>query len=284
MTDAHTSRTRGDLCPGVLRPWPAEDGLLVRLRLVGGHLSGPELKALFEVSERFGDGAVHLTSRANLQVRGFAVADCLSEDVVSAIEATGLLPSRSHELIRNILMSPQSGFHGGRVDLRPIARALDRCLLADPEMSRLPGRFLFVLDDGRGDLVDHACDLGLVALDAQRAQLRIGEHWGAVVDLNDGAPELVGLARAFLRRRSDGPSAPWHVRELGEPLTSTADRDVDVPRSSARLPYGRVGGGVHHEVTDALLTRTSAAHLLDKPVLVVTPWRGVFVPESPEQQ
>ena len=30
------SRTRGDLCPGALRPWPADDGLLIRLRLIGG--------------------------------------------------------------------------------------------------------------------------------------------------------------------------------------------------------------------------------------------------------
>lgn len=42
MTDTHAGeayrRARGDLCPGALRPWPADDRMLVRLRMVGGHL------------------------------------------------------------------------------------------------------------------------------------------------------------------------------------------------------------------------------------------------------
>src|SRR5690348_6317728 len=124
VPSAPAPRTRGDLCPGVLRPWPADDGSLVRLRLVGGHLTGPQLSALLDVAERFGDGAVHVTSRANLQVRGLD-SDPLPEHIVVAFEQTGLLPSRTHELVRNILVSPQSGFSGGRADLREVAADLD---------------------------------------------------------------------------------------------------------------------------------------------------------------
>ena len=64
-----TERTRGDLCPGVFRPWPADDGALVRLRLPGGHLSRTTLLSLVAVAEQYGDGRVHLTTRANLQLR-----------------------------------------------------------------------------------------------------------------------------------------------------------------------------------------------------------------------
>ncbi|MGL5909052.1 MAG: hypothetical protein ACRCZP_03560, partial [Phycicoccus sp.] len=64
------TRTRVDRCPGVSRPWPATDGLLVRLRLVGGAVSHRSLRALLGVAERFGDGRLHVTSRANLQLRG----------------------------------------------------------------------------------------------------------------------------------------------------------------------------------------------------------------------
>ena len=58
---AITYRKRSDRCPGALRPWPAEDGLLVRLRLIGGRISATSLRSLMSVAEEFGDGRVHLT-------------------------------------------------------------------------------------------------------------------------------------------------------------------------------------------------------------------------------
>lgn len=284
VTSTHVPRTRGDRCPGVFRPWLADDGLLIRLRLVGGHLTGAQLRALFDIAERFADGDVHVTTRANLQVRGFTTTGALSDEAIAAIEAAGLVPSRGHELIRNILVSPQTGFSGGRADLRPVATELDSRLLADDRVRRLPGRFLFVLDDGRGDLVDRPCDLGLVALDATRAQLRVGDRWGRVVKLADAPGHLVALAHEFLHRRGGGPTAPWHVRELREPLSPIVTRAREVPAPTEPLPFGPVGGGRHHEAPEGVLTRLSAAALLGRPTLVVTPWRGVFVPESTEQQ
>lgn len=257
--------------------------MLIRLRLVGGHLSGPQLVALLNVSQRFGDGAVYLTSRANLQVRGLGRVCPLPEAVIAAFEETGLLPSRSHELVRNILLSPQSGYGGGRADLRPVAEELDALLLANPLLADLPGRFLFVLDDGRGDLRDRPSDLGLVALDAQRAQLRVGDAWGPVVALESAASKLAELAADFLSMRGSSPSAPWHVRELSDRLTPVAEPAVELPGRGIPLGYGRVAGGAHHRVPDGVLRRSSAAGFLDQPVLVVTPWRGIFVPDPAEQ-
>lgn len=279
-------RTRGDLCPGVLRPWQAEDGLLVRLRLVGGLLTGAQLDALLAVSECHGDGAVHLTGRANLQVRGLAGDGCLSEQVIEAFEATGLLPSRDHDLVRNILVSPQSGYAGGRADLRPVAAALDELLRADRALGSLPGRFLFVLDDGRGDLLQTRADLGAVALADGTCQLRIGDGWGPVVPVDETAGALAELARAFLAARGTGPGAAWHVRELpsvdhaesSSPIDRTLGRSAGIPLACGPLRYGPVDGGTHVPVEDGRLTRASAQRLLLEPTLIVTPWRGIFVP------
>ena len=69
--------------------------------------------------------------------------------------------------------------------------ALDSLIQASAALAGLPGRFLFVLDDGRGDLLSTDTDLGLVALDAETCQLRIGEGWGEVVPLADAPRELV---------------------------------------------------------------------------------------------
>ena len=120
------TRTRGDLCPGVLRPWPAEDGALVRLRIPGGRLALESLAGLLAVAEEYGDGRVHLTTRANLQLRGLPGREELPPHVVEAIRATGLLPHPDHELVRNIMVSPLTGLAGGRADLRPVTRRPDR--------------------------------------------------------------------------------------------------------------------------------------------------------------
>ncbi|WP_125077949.1 nitrite reductase [Mycobacterium sp. P7213] len=276
-------RTRADRCPGVLRPWVADDGLLVRLRLVGGRLPAASLARLLQVSAEFADGSVYLTKRANLQLRGLADhAGALAPDAVAAVESTGLLPSPSHELVRNILVSPQTGHAGGRADLRPVATGLDALLCADPRLARLPGRFLFVLDDGRGDLIDRQSDAGLVALSATEAQLRVGDDWGAVIGLDDAAARLAELAAAFQEARGEQPDAPWHVRELGRPLQPALAADPRVPAPSGPLPFGSVLGGTHVHVPDGVLTPDQGRSLAEHTELVVTPWQGVFIPQAQE--
>lgn len=281
-------RTRGDLCPGVLRPWPADDGALVRVRLVGGRTTGQQLCALSDVAVRHGDGDLHLTTRANLQLRGLPLdGDRLPDAVVAEIEATGLLPSRAHDVARNVMVSPLTGLRGGRADLRPVADELDRLLRAVPTLGALPGRFLHVLDDGRGDLVEldglvrRGPDLGLVALDRRTAQLRHGRRgWGEVLPLDEAASALVALAARFVAVRGDGPTAPWHVDELPEPLAPDHPRDARTRVRTDPLPHD----GAHVAVPGGVLTPGLVARLAARgDDLVVTPWHGVVVAHEAAQ-
>lgn len=276
------NRTRPDRCPGVLRPWPADDGLLVRLRLPGGRVTSEALAGLMDVAERHGDGRIHVTVRANLQVRAMpSTAGRLPDAVLAAIEATGLLPSRAHDLARNVMASPQTGLAGGRADLRPVVTALDRAVCERSDLSALPGRFLFVLDDGRGDLLDQPCDLGLVALDRDRAQVRVGHEWGPVVLLADAHRHLVELAARFLEVRGDGAGAAWHVTELADPLVDSTAADSTLPTPRPPLDHGPVPGGTHHPVPADGLDRAAVDRLCAAaPELVVTPWRGVLIPKE----
>jgi precorrin-3B synthase len=276
-----TTRTRRDRCPGALRPWAAHDGLLVRLRLVGGRLPVASLLALLGVAETHGDGRVHVTGRANVQLRALPSYDgVLPPEVLAAVEATGLLPSRSHELVRNVMVSPAGG-HGGRADLKPVATALDHGLCADPALAQLPARFLFVLDDGRGDLATRPCDLGLVALDAATAQLRVGQGWGDVLPLDEAPSRLLALAHAFLQHRGRGTRMPWHVAELDTALAPDVHADARIPAASAPLPYGRVPAGFHAQVPDEGLDRPALTWLPGPPAeVIVTPWRGILVPQG----
>lgn len=288
------TRTRTDLCPGVSRPWPADDGGLVRLRLVGGVVTVGQLRALSAVATAHGDGDLHLTRRANVQLRALPLVDgALPADVVAALEGTGLLPAPTHELVRNVLVSPLTGLVGGRADLRGVAADLDAAIRADADLADLSARFLFVLDDGRGDVVERSADVGLVALDATTCQLRWGASWGPVVPLADAVPALVAVAHAFRAARAAldlGAEAPWHVDELPAPLDvpglAAAAPDPRLPAASDPPAYGELdtpsGPHRHVEVPEGRLDAATLAILLaglaDDARVVVTPWRSLLLP------
>lgn len=275
-------RDRADRCPGILRPWPAADGLLVRVRLIGGHVTAAQLRGLVAAASAFGDGRVRPTTRANLQLRAFPGADgVLDADALAAIEASGLLPAPAHDRVRNITVSPQTGLGGGRADLRPLAAELDALIVGSEVLPGLPGKFAIVLDDGRGDLIDRVCDLGVVALDADTVQLRVGEHFGVVVPLASAATELIALAELFCVARGTGPTAPWHTYEMASPLVAPVDADPRVPAASGPLPFGEVAGGVHVEVGDDGLDAAGVEALFASvDEVVFTPWKGVLIPAA----
>ncbi|MFI1196466.1 sulfite reductase subunit beta [Micromonospora sp. NPDC020750] len=286
-----TERTRRDLCPGLLRPWIADDGALVRVRVPGGAVTTEALGALVRVAGEHGDGAVHLTSRANLQVRGIEHDDgCLPDAVVDVIMATGLVPSTSHERVRNILASPLTGRRAGRADLRPVIAGLDARLCAEPLLAALAGRFLFVLDDGRGDLVERDLDLGLVALDASTAQLRAGTSWGPVVPLDEAAAALTTLAVRFAGLAGSEPSSPWHVEELpgsgAAVLGTVLERAAGTRVSTPPPPLGRIAQddgrvALHLAVPDGRVDARfmDEVRALGAGDLVVTPRRTLLVPD-----
>ncbi|MBF4162685.1 nitrite reductase [Nocardioides acrostichi] len=288
LSDARShdsERVRPDRCPGLFRPWPADDGLLVRLRVPGGRVSRRRLRALLEVAQRWGDGSVHVTSRANLQVRGLPSdgGPAVRADVRRAVLATGLVPHPTHELVRNVLASPLTGLAGGRADLGPVVDALDAALCADPRLAELPGRFLFVLDDGRGDLADQRADLGAVALDPDTAQLRVGDGWGERLALADLPRRACELARRFLDVRGPGRAAPWHVRELPAPLAEPSAPDSRALVRSAPPEPGPTPAGVLVALPDARLDAHGLAALdeaagPDGDEVRVTPWSSVLVP------
>jgi precorrin-3B synthase len=275
----------------VFRPWIADDGAIVRLRLVGGVVASASLVSLIDIAEEHADGTVLLTKRTNLQLRGIAHHDgCVPAELVDALTVAGFLPSPSHELVRNIMVSPLTGRVGGLADLRGLALELDRRLCAEPELARLAGRFLFVLDDGRGDVGQRSLDLGVTAVGPDAVQVRVGTaQWGPVVTLAEAPGELIACALRFVEAAGRGDSAPWHVDELpggGAGLAGESfARDLRTRATSLPLPYGIIAqddGAVaeHIAVPDGLLTRGLAEQIAARcREVIVTPWRSVVLPD-----
>ncbi|MEU7111922.1 nitrite reductase [Streptomyces sp. NPDC046182] len=155
-------RDRGDACPGALRLHPADDGGLARLRLPAGLLTSHQVEVLASAAESLGDGRVTVTSRGNVELRGLG-GGCGAE-LADRLTEAGLLPSATHERVRNIVASPTAGLDGlGHADVQLWARELDALLCAEPWTAALSGRFLFALDDGRGDVAGLGGDVTLIA-------------------------------------------------------------------------------------------------------------------------
>jgi precorrin-3B synthase len=115
--DLAVDRGAADRCPGVLRLAEAADGYLARIRLPGGLIGAGQMRVLARLAEEFGDGRAELTSRGNVQLRALApvAAGPLTEELARA----GLLPSLSHDRVRNVLASPLAGLDGGPDRDRP---------------------------------------------------------------------------------------------------------------------------------------------------------------------
>ena len=199
---------------------------MMRVRVPGGQTTGAALGALARVAQRYGSGLLQLTSRGSIQVRGLPAIP--PDTVAAALADAGFLPSAGHDRVRNIAASPLTGLVGGSADLRPMIAELDRALLGEPELSGLPGRFLFVLDDGRGDVSSLAFDLGYRSLAEDRGVLLVGggDH-GLPMSAERAVPTMIELARRFLDRHRT--SGVWHVRQLDPPL-------IIVPPAPAFLP------------------------------------------------
>ncbi|MDN5916195.1 MAG: nitrite/sulfite reductase [Pseudonocardia sp.] len=243
-----TVRSRPDACPGVLSPHDAADGALARIRLPGGVVTAAQLHAVADVADSLGDGALHLTSRGNLQLRGLDRDD---PALVRRLAGAGLLPSPAHEKVRNVLASPAGGITGGTADVRGLAGALDRELCARPGLAGLPGRFLFALDDGRGDVAAERPDVCWIATGPEAGSLLVaGVDTGLACAPVDAPALLCEAAEAFLtvRTRAGDDARAWRAAEVPD---AAARIRAAMPAGAPQHPDGAAGPHPPSHRTDA---------------------------------
>jgi len=270
-----------DACPGALQLHLAADGALARVRLPGGVISAGQLAALAHAATRFASPDTELTSRGNIQLR--AITDTAA--VAEIVAAAGLLPSQTHERVRNIVASPLSGRVGGTTDIRDLVTELDEAVQSEPVLAELPGRFMFGVDDGRADISGLAADVGAHFLDeATAALLLAGRDTGVRLMKPDAVPALVAVAKRFAATRGKA----WRVAELTdvapllEQFTPRAAPGATWP-AAIRPPVGwlpqgdgrvALGAAVPLGVLQAGVAEYLAA--IGAP-LVITPWRSVLI-------
>lgn len=298
-TPPPTRRPGPDACPGVLSVWDAADGGLARVRTPGGVLSADGLRVLAAAAEELGVGVLELTSRANLQVRGLRGGT--ESKLAARLRTVGLFPSDTHERVRNIVASPLTGLVSDRPDVLPVVEAIDDGLIGDPILATLPGRFLFAVDDGAGDVAPLDADVTLIA-DGDGYELRLGGV--RVGRVADAAAAAIAAAQGFLAERGHLCSPAWRLAELDDGPARVAarldgllldERSIGTsadpaPESTPRSSRSDAEPGPHRqrdgrialvvEVPDGRLDAATARELADRSTgqLRITPWRSVVLP------
>ncbi|WP_433655421.1 precorrin-3B synthase [Nocardia sp. CA-128927] len=280
-----------DSCPGVLRLHEAADGPLARIRVPGGRVEPGQLQVLAEAARELGDGNIELTSRGNIQLRQVRDAG----ELTGRLEAAGLLPSHSHERVRNIVASPLSGRIGGSADVHGLVPVLDAGLLAAPRLAELPGRVLFTLDDGRGDVSGLGGDIGVHATGADEfALILAGRDSGIRISAADAVDVMLAAAHGFLDLRGD-EAGRWRLHEIEDGADRVAEllglnRGAEGLELSAaqEIPIGwldqdnglvSLGAGVRLGSLPARTAEFIAA--VERPVFI-TPWRSLVIADMDE--
>ena len=153
-------------CPGALRPMQSGDGLIVRIRPPGGHLSSVQAEGIAQAAARHGNGIIDLSARANLQLRG--VTETSHAPLIADLRAHGLIDRDVEtESLRNLIvtpfrtralpsptLSPNRGREAHDPDATDTLAATLTTALA--RMPRLPGKFGFALDSGPRPVLNSA--------------------------------------------------------------------------------------------------------------------------------
>lgn len=150
---------------GLFNVAPAQDSFMLRMRLPNGILKAHQLAGCADLAERFGGGYLHVTTRANLQMREIRPenARLLLEELMDlGIVAKG----SGADNIRNVTGSPLAGIDPVElIDTRPLCRQWHFHILNSRVLYGLPRKFNVAFDGGgMSPALEETNDIGFQAV------------------------------------------------------------------------------------------------------------------------
>lgn len=137
-------------CPNLTNPMPAADGLLLRINPIAGRLDAAGARLMADAATRYGNGAIELTNRGNLQFRGFSEASAAS--FAAAMQAAGLAGDDGR-VIASPLLDLDPALHRQTADLAAQLSADRPTAQSEKFLIALDGGGLLGLGDIRADLL-----------------------------------------------------------------------------------------------------------------------------------
>jgi sulfite reductase (ferredoxin) len=164
---------RGELSPAAFRVYRVSMGVyeqrqagtyMVRIRIGAGRASSAQLRCLAQLSQKYGNGVVHITTRQDFQIHDVQIEQ--TPDVLEGLLGAGL-SSRGNggNAVRNITACPRAGVCPcEQFDVAPHALALAQYLLQFDSSYNLPRKFKIAFSGCAADCaLASVADLGFFA-------------------------------------------------------------------------------------------------------------------------
>ncbi len=285
-------------CPGALRPMESGDGLIVRVRPRLSRLSLVQLEVLGEAAAQFGDGSLHLSNRANVQIRGVEPAS--HGKALELLEASNLIDSNPRiEAIRNVMLAPQTGLGAQASVAAGLAAKLEAFLTATGALQDLPGKFGVAIQAGESIDSGAVSDVTFIVRDDSIACVLEGALDKAFM-LSDTQSAIVVFAKIalyFIAVRRNNPA----IRRMRDAIsmmgleafaraagnTAQAHR---LPMTEAAAPVGDLGEGFGIAFTfgdvspEALQEITATMRCEGVPEASISPHRALVFPVGMQEK
>ena len=262
---------------GLFNVAPAQDSLMVRVRLPANTLRSSQLRALAGIARDLGGGYGDITTRGNIQIREIAPRH-ISEVLMRLAEAGLSSRGAGADNIRNITASPTAGIDPQElIDTRDLARAMQFYITNNRDLFGLPRKFNICFDGGgRVSNVSDTNDIGFIACTAGddvgvapgvyfrvwlggiTGHLRFAEDCGLLVSREECVAVAAAMVRVFVEHgdRTDRKKARLaHLLdrigqakflELTQEKLAFSLRHIAAERCAARPPVDKHGHlGVH---------------------------------------
>lgn len=227
---------RGEITPDQFRPLRLAMGVyaqlahvkhMQRIKIPGGRVTADQLDALADVTERWGRGLAHVTTRQDIQLHYLEIEETVELQRLLALSGVTTVGACA-DTVRNVTASHYAGVLEDEVfDVTPHAQAVNDHFLYHQHNRKLPRKFKVGFSGSRHDLAQVMInDLGLFAVETDAGR-------GFRVYIAGGlgsTPEIAHLWREFL------PEAD--LIAASEALISVFFRDGERKnRKKARLKF-----------------------------------------------
>jgi len=158
-------------CLGVFYRRPTPGKFMMRIRMPNGFARAEQLRAIAELSRRLGNGAVDITTRQQIELRGFSLDSVLEIwEKLRGVELRSLQTGLDN--VRNINGCPLAGANPHELlDASPVVQDLDRIIVGEQgnrEFTNLPRKFNITVT-GCLDNCTHAESQDIALVPARKA-------------------------------------------------------------------------------------------------------------------